>query len=67
MKSDDLPPRSGGYGESKIQYKVKEYDHATFADKTVEPGTTYYYKVRAVDAARQPGALSDEASVRTKN
>jgi len=66
VKSDDLPPRSGGYGESAIQYTVKEYDHATFADKTVEPSTTYYYRVRAVDAAGQKGTFSEEVSVRTK-
>jgi fibronectin type 3 domain-containing protein len=66
VKSDDLPPRSEGYGESKIQYKVKEYDHAMFADKTVKAGTTYYYKVRAVDAAGQKGASSEEAVICTK-
>jgi len=66
VKSGDLPPRSEGYGESKIQYPVKEYDHATFADKTVEAGTTYYYKVRAVDTAGKKGALSEEAAIRTK-
>jgi hypothetical protein len=66
VKSDDLPPRSGGYGESKVQYKVKDYDHATFADKTVEAGTTYYYKVRAVDTAGQKGGFSGEVPIRTK-
>ena len=45
VRSDDAPPRSGGYGEKKL-YKVSDYDHATFADKTVQPGTTCYYKVR---------------------
>ncbi len=67
VKSDDIPPRSGGYGESHIKYKVKEYDHATFTDTTVEPGTTYLYKVRAVDAAGQKGAFSAEVSIRTKD
>lgn len=66
VKSDDIPPRSGGYGESPIQYKVREYDHATFQDDAVEPNTTYYYKVCAVDAARQKGAFSAEVSIHTK-
>ena len=66
VKSDDIPPRSGGYGENKL-YKVKEYDHATFADKTVQPSTTYYYKVRAVDAAGQTGAFSKEVLISTKD
>ena len=66
VKSDDVPVRSGGYGESHIQYKVREYDHAMFMDKGVSPGTTYYYKIRAVDAGGKEGAFSDEASVKTK-
>lgn len=67
VNSDDIPPRSGGYGESQILYKVKEYDHATFADHAVEPGTTYYYKIRAVDSAGQEGPFSLETSVRTED
>ena len=66
VRSDDIPPRSGGYGELTILYQVKEYDHATFTDKTVEPGTTYRYKVRAVDTAGQKGAFSDEVCITTK-
>jgi hypothetical protein len=66
VKSDDIPPRSGGYGEQKKLHKVKEYDHATFSDKSVGIGTSYCYKVRAVDSAGQKGPFSVEASVRTK-
>ncbi|MCX6872579.1 MAG: hypothetical protein NTW21_02050 [Verrucomicrobia bacterium] len=66
VKSDDVPPRSGGYGESPIQYKNKDYDHAMCEDKSVEPDTQYYYKVCAVDAAGQNGACSGEVSIRTK-
>jgi hypothetical protein len=66
VKSDDLPPRSGGYGETPIKYQVKEYDHATCQDINVEANTTFYYRVRAVDAAGQKGPLSAEVSVRTK-
>ena len=36
-----------------------------YADETVGPETTYYYKVCAVDAAGQKGAFSNEATVRT--
>lgn len=66
VKNDDIPVRSGGYGEQKTKYKVKEYDHVTFADRSVRPGTSYTYKVRAVDTAGQPGAWSAEAAIRTK-
>jgi hypothetical protein len=62
----DVPPRSGGYGETKILYKNSDYDHAMFQDDAVEPGTKYFYKVRAVNAAGQKGPLSLETSVRTK-
>jgi chitodextrinase len=41
-------------------------DHLKFQDDTVQPGTTYYYRVRAVDTAGQRGPFSLEASVRTK-
>ncbi len=66
VKSDDAPPRSGGYGESRIQYKVKDYDHAAFEDRAVVANTTYYYKICAVDTAGQKGGFSKETSVRTK-
>jgi hypothetical protein len=66
VNSEDIPPRSGGYGEQRTQYKVKDYDHATYTDKAVEADTTYHYKIRAVDAAGQKGAFSDEVSIRTK-
>ena len=66
VKSDDIPPRSGGYGESAIQYQNKDYDHVMFTDKAVKADTLYYYKVCAVDAAGQKGAFSGEVSIRTK-
>ena len=42
------------------------YDHRMYQDRTVQPGTTYYYCVRAIDGAGQQGAFSATASVRTK-
>jgi hypothetical protein len=66
VKSDEIPPRSGGYGESAIQYQTRDYDHAMFTDRAVEADTEYYYKVCAVDAAGQKGAFSEEVSIRTK-
>ena len=67
VNSDDIPPRSGGYGEQATKYTVKDYDHATFADKAVKPDTTYYYKVRAVDTSGEAGPFSDEVSIRSKD
>jgi hypothetical protein len=53
VRSDDIPPRSGGYGESKLLYKVGEYDHATFTDKH-EPGQL---PLGLVPARRDPEAV----------
>lgn len=67
VKSEDIPARSGGNGESAIKYENKEYDHAMFSDTMVEPSTVYYYQVRAVDKAGQKGMPSKEVSIRTKD
>ena len=67
VKSDDIPPRSGGYGEQEKKYTVREYDHATSTDRTVAPRTQHRYRVRAVDAAGQKGPFSEEVSVWTKD
>lgn len=66
VNSNDVPPRSGGYGESHILYVNADYDHAMFQDTIVKPGTVYYYKVRAVDASGQKGTCSQEVSIQTK-
>jgi hypothetical protein len=66
VKSDDIPPRSGGYGEQKMQYQNKDYDHAMFTDRAVEADMQYHYKICAVDAGGQRGAFSEEVSIRTK-
>jgi hypothetical protein len=66
VNSNDVPPRSGGYGESRILYVNAEYDHTMFQDSIVKPGTVYFYKVRAVDASGQKGECSQEVSIRTR-
>lgn len=66
VNSSDLIPGSSAYGHTALDYQVKDFDHAMFADQEVQPGTTYYYKVRAVDAAGQQGPCSAEAEARTK-
>ena len=43
-----------------------DYDHMMYVDETVQPATTYHYRVRAVDAAGAKGAFSDEVAVTTK-
>jgi hypothetical protein len=65
VKSDDIPQRSGGYGEQAIQYQNKDYDHAMFTDRP-EGDVQYYYKLCAVDSAGQRGAFSEEVAIRTK-
>ncbi len=66
VNSADVIPGSTVYGHTAIDYAVKDFDHAMFADTTAAPDTTYFYQVRAVDAAGQAGPASAEAMTRTK-
>jgi hypothetical protein len=66
VNSADVIPGSTVYGHTPIDYVVKDFDHAMFADTTVAPDTTYFYQVCAVDAAGQTGPASAEAMARTK-
>ncbi len=66
VNSDDVVRGSKKYGHTPIPYPVKDFDHAMFEDHSVMPGTDYFYKVCAVDAAGQRGEFSDEATTRTK-
>ena len=56
---------SSAYGHVPIDYRAGDYDHLMYEDSDVQPHTPYYYRVRAVDTAGQPGPFSAEASVRT--
>ncbi len=62
------PPERGrdGHARTKKHYRNDEYSHMMFADKTVCPGTTYYYRIRAIDTAGQAGPFSSTAEIRTK-
>jgi len=66
VKSTDVIKGSEEYGHTAIDYPVKAFDHAMFADHTVLPGKMYFYKICAVDKAGQKGPFSLEAFVRTK-
>ena len=63
ISNSDIIEGEDTYGHQPIDYPVKDFDHAMFADMSVEwePETTFYYKVCAVDAAGQKGAFSREA------
>jgi fibronectin type 3 domain-containing protein len=65
VHSDTIIPGEDSYGHTPIDYPIKDFDHAMFDDQTVKPGTTYYYRVCAVDEAGQHGAFSAEASAKT--
>jgi hypothetical protein len=54
------------YGHVPIDHRMGEYDHMMYQDDTVQPSSTYYYRVCAVDDAGQRGPCSAVASVRTK-
>jgi hypothetical protein len=54
------------HGFKTVDRQLREYDRQVVADESTAPGTTYFYRVCAVDAAGQRGAFSEEASVKTK-
>jgi len=66
VASAEIIPGSAIYGHTAIDYRVRDFDHAMFADTNVAPDVTYFYRVRAVDAAAQVGPASAEAMARTR-
>ena len=50
------------YGQTPIDYRLGDFDHQMYLDTSVEPTTTYYYRVCAVDAAGQQGPFSRRGS-----
>ena len=54
------------YGQTPIDYRLDDFDHQMYFDTAVEPTTTYYYRVCAVDAAGQRGPFSREGQATTK-
>jgi hypothetical protein len=65
VDADAVIKGSTAYGHTPIDRRPRDFDHIMYQDDTVEPCATYYYRVRAVDAAGQKGEFSEEASVRT--
>ena len=45
---------------------MSDYDHMMYLDESVQPMTTYYYRVCAVDVAGQRGEFSHEVAATTK-
>lgn len=64
-RADAIIKGSTAYGRTPIDRRMKEYDHAMYADTGVEPSDNYHYRVRAIDAAGQKGPFSEEAAVAT--
>jgi len=56
----------GAYGQTPIDYRLGDFDHQMYLDTAVEPTTTYYYRVCAVDATGQKGPFSQEVQATTK-
>ena len=65
-EADAVVKASTVYGHVPMDHRAGDYDHMMFQDDTVQPGTTYYYRVCAVDTAGQRGPFSLEAAARTK-
>jgi hypothetical protein len=56
----------GDYGQTPIDYRLGDFDHQMHLETAVEPNATYYYRVCAVDAARQKGPFSQEVQATTR-
>jgi hypothetical protein len=65
-EADAVVKASTVYGHVPMDHHAGDYDHMMFQDDTVHLGTTYYYRVCAVDTASQRGPYSLEAAARTK-
>jgi Glycosyl hydrolases family 38 C-terminal domain/Glycosyl hydrolases family 38 N-terminal domain len=64
--ADAVVKGSHVYGHVPMDHRQGDYDHMMFQDNSVQPATTYYYRVCAVDTAGQQGPFSRKAAVRTK-
>lgn len=53
------------HGFGKATRQLKEYNRLLFVDEDIQPFTTYYYKVAAVDDAGQVGDYSREVNTTT--
>ena len=65
-EADAVVKGSAVYGHVPMDHRARDYDHMMYQDDTVQPGTTYYYRVCAVDTAGQRGPFCAEATVCTK-
>ncbi len=65
VKADSVIPGSTAYGHVPIDYRAGDYDHLMYEDDQIQPFTSYFYRVCAVDRLWQKGPFSAEASVRT--
>jgi hypothetical protein len=54
------------HGFGTVTRELREYNRILYVDQDVQPGTTYYYQVRAVDQGGVASEPSREASARTK-
>jgi hypothetical protein len=66
VNSAELIPGSTAYGHTSLDYRVNDFDHAMFFDRSVQPSTAYFYQVCAVDAAGQRGPCSQEVMAVTR-
>ena len=53
------------HGFAEVTRQLKEYNRLLFVDEDIQPFTTYYYKVAAVDDAGQIGDFSREVNTTT--
>jgi hypothetical protein len=54
------------HGFGTVTRELREYNRILYVDQQVQPGTTYYYRVQAVDRRGVPGRPSLEAAASTK-
>jgi hypothetical protein len=65
VEADAVIKGETAYGRTPLDHLAGEYDHMMYLDESVQPSTTYYYRVCAVDAAGQKGEPSDAVAATT--
>lgn len=62
INADQRVKHTTPHGFNTVERRLSEFIQQMYADESVEPNTTYYYRVCAVDNGGNKGVFSNEAS-----